>query len=66
MSQFNSPADLEDIFKGVWKRLDAAERTKVVHGSGAPPANVAEPYVDDTNSRLYFKVGGAWKSVALT
>lgn len=66
MGQFNSVADLATVFKALQTRLDALERTKVTHGTGAPPAGATEPYVDDTNSKVYFKVGGVWKSATLT
>lgn len=66
MSQFNSPADLGAIFRDLQSRLSALERTKVTHGSGAPPTGATEPYVDDTNSRVYFKSNGVWRYATLT
>lgn len=66
MSQYNSVADLSAIFRDLQSRLSALERTKVTHGSGAPPTGATEPYVDETNSRLYVKVAGVWKYATLT
>lgn len=66
MSQFNSVADLTAIFGDIQRRIAALERTKVTHGSGPPPTGFIEPYIDDTNSRVYFYVNGAAKSAALT
>lgn len=66
MSQYNEPASLEAIFRDLQNRLSALERTKVTRGSGAPPTGATEPYVDETNSRVYYKVSGVWKSAALT
>lgn len=66
MGQFNSVADLATVFKALQTRLDALERTKVTHGSGAPPTGATEPYVDDAGSKVYYKVNGTWKSATLT
>ena len=66
MSQYNSPADLQAIFTDLQQRLSALERTKVTHGSGVPPAGATEPYVDDTNNRVYFKSNGTWRYATLT
>lgn len=66
MSQYNTVADLSAIFRDLQSRLSALERTKVTHGPGAPPTGATEPYVDETNSRVYYKVSGVWKSAALT
>lgn len=66
MSYFNSPASLNAIFQGILSRLSALERTKVMHGSGPPPTGFTEPYVDDTNAKVYFYVAGVAKSTTLT
>lgn len=65
MSQYNSVADLADVFKALQQRLDALERTKVTHGSGPPPTGFTEPYIDDTNARVYYYVAGVAKSAGL-
>jgi hypothetical protein len=66
MSQFNSTADLGAIFRGLDQRLSALERTKVTHGSGAPPTGATEPYVQDDVTKLWLKPAGLWKSTTLT
>lgn len=66
MSQFHSPAALDDYLRAIVTRVTALERTKVTHGSGPPPTGFTEPYVDDTNGRVYYYVNGVGKSAALT
>lgn len=66
MSQFNSTASLNEYLRGIVSRVSALERTKVTHGAGPPSTGFTEPYVDDTNSRVYFYVAGVAKSAALT
>lgn len=57
---------MEALFRSIYTRLATIERTMVTHGSGAPPTGFTEPYVDDTNARVYFYVNGVPKSAALT
>ena len=67
MGAYNSPADLESVLRDIQSRLaNLALATKVTHGSGPPPDGAAEPYVDDTNNRVYFKPNGIWRYVTLT
>ena len=66
MSQYNAQPTLDALFGALNSRVSALERTKVTHGSGAPPTGATEPYVDDTNSKVFFKVNGTWKSATLT
>jgi hypothetical protein len=51
------------------RRVSALERQSTVQtGSGPPsaPARDGTLYVDITNSRLYARTAGVWKSAALT
>lgn len=68
MAAYNLPPDLARAITDLSNRIAALERTRTIPtGSGAPttaPADGAQ-YGDETNLKLYVRLGGAWKSVTV-
>lgn len=69
MSQYISPPEILDYLRRIDARVQALANTRPVQtGAGVPSSSPQDGaiYVDTTNSKLYVRTGGAWKSVTLT
>ena len=69
MGDYNSPAEIQQIIRGLQQRVATLERTsKIAVASANPTDAVADGTLRGASGsvRLYLRVGGVWRYTVLT